>query len=236
MSILIYNCSRCQANRVTFDVIAQIFRHSEYGWKHWFETCCVCRNCSTPSLLLISLTEYEYSERFFQPNAVRDFEGSLSPLFKVERLIGLREHVSMPPPDLLPEQLRNAFMEGATCHSAACYNAAGTMFRLCIDLVTRPLLPDPNDASKEQPNSRQRRDLGLRLPWMFDHGILPNDLRELAICVKEDGNDGAHAGTLTKEEAEDLADFTFAFLNRLVSEPERVKRAAARRDERRQNR
>jgi hypothetical protein len=33
------------------------------------------------------------------------------------------------------------------------------MFRLCIDLVTRPLLPDPSDSSRPQPNHKQRRDL-----------------------------------------------------------------------------
>jgi hypothetical protein len=58
-------------------------------------------------------------------------------------------------------------------------------------------------------------------------------LRELASCVREDGNDGAHAGTLSKEDAEDLLDFTCALLERLITEPKRLELAEARRNERR---
>ena len=104
------------------------------------------------------------------------------------------------------------------------------MFRLCIDIVTREMLPE-GDA--DGPNARVRRNLGLRLPWLFDHGILPESLRELSSCVREDGNDGAHTGTLTSVDAEDLLDFTRVLLERLYTEPERLKLAKARRDERR---
>ena len=104
------------------------------------------------------------------------------------------------------------------------------MFRLCIDIVTREMLPE-EDA--EGLNARVRRNLGLRLPWLFDHDILPENLRELSTCVREDGNDGAHAGTLTPEDAADLLDFTIMLLERIYTEPERLRLAKARRDERR---
>jgi hypothetical protein len=55
---------------------------------------------------------------------------------------------------------------------------------------------------------------------------LPEALRDLSSCVKEDGNDGAHAGTLTKEDAEDLLDFTTALLERLYTEPKQLALAA----------
>ena len=61
------------------------------------------------------------------------------------------------------------------------------MFRLCLDLATRPLLPKPDEADKPQPNARQRRDLGLRLPWLFENGLLPRELQELAGCIREKG-------------------------------------------------
>jgi hypothetical protein len=88
---------------------------------------------------------------------------------------------------------------------------------------------------KEEPglNSKTRRDLGLRLPWLFDNGILPADLRALSSCVREDGNDGAHAGTLKKEDAQDLLDFTTALLERIFTEPERLRLAEERRAQRR---
>ena len=98
----------------------------------------------------------------------------------------------------------------------------------------RPLLPNPTDTSiTNQPNEKTRRDLGLRLPWMFDNKLIDPALRELAKCIREDGNDGAHAGNLSKEDAEDLLDFTATLLERLVTEPKRLERAEARRKQRR---
>jgi Domain of unknown function (DUF4145) len=70
----------------------------------------------------------------------------------------------------------------------ACYNAAGTMFRLAIDLATRPMLQPPGDASISH---KERRDLGLRLPWLFKSGGLPASLQDLSVAVREDGTDGA---------------------------------------------
>jgi hypothetical protein len=78
-----------------------------------------------------------------------------------------------------------------------------------------------------------RRDLGLRLPWLFANGILSNDLLELSTCIREDGNDGAHQGTLTKADAEDLLDFTVSLLERLFTEPNQLRIAKERREERR---
>lgn len=114
--------------------------------------------------------------------------------------------------------------------AVGCYNAAGTMFRLCVDITSRSKLPE-GDA--DGLNTRVRRDLGLRLPWLFDNRYLPEDLRDLSTCIKEDGNDGAHRGTLTKEDALDLLDFTEALLKRVYTEPERLRLAKERRDARR---
>jgi hypothetical protein len=113
----------------------------------------------------------------------------------------------------------------------SCFNGAGTMFRLCIDHATRSLLPEQD---RDGLNNRIRRSLGLRVGWLLDQGILPDTLRDLSTCVREDGNDGAHAGTLSRDDAIDLLDFTFVLLERLYSEPERIRRAEERRRERRQ--
>ena len=82
-------------------------------------------------------------------------------------------------------------------------------------------------------NSKTRRDLGLRLPWLFANGMLPDDVEDLSSCIREDGNDGAHAGTLTQEDADDLLDFTVALLERVYTEPKRLDEAKRRRQERR---
>ena len=164
-----------------------------------------------------------------------NFKGALNPYFKVERYIGLRDRAHHNPPERLPENVENAFNEGAACLSIDCYNADATMFRLSLDIATRPLLPEAADTCKPQPNTRQRRDLGLRLPWLFANGMLPVGLEDLARCIREDGNDGAHAGNIDKADAEDILDFTSALLERIYTEPKKLELANERRKARRQS-
>lgn len=96
------------------------------------------------------------------------------------------------------------------------------MFRLCIDLATRGML---SPEAGEEPTAYVRRTLGLRLQWLFDHGKLPQSLWELSRCVREDANDGVHAGTLGKKDAEDLLDFTEVLLERIYTEPKKLQLA-----------
>ena len=78
-----------------------------------------------------------------------------------------------------------------------------------------------------------RKNLGPRLDWLFEAKLLPLELDGLSDCIREDGNDAVHRGALGKEDAEDLLDFTVALLERMFTEPERLKLAEIRRQERR---
>jgi hypothetical protein len=252
MSLLITDCPRCGAKQITFDVVAQSHCGTLHNWQNWFETFCVCRACGRSTVFLIGLTDINYRDTFYQAKGIVSFPDALNPYFEIERFISIRDNVSTKPPEHLPDDIKKAFIEGAACLSIECNNAAATMFRLCVDLATRPLLPPrkgedeadesepsttadskPKDADEPQPNRKQRRDLGLRLKWLFDNGKLPSDLRGLAGCVHQDGNDGAHVGNLSKEDAEDLIDFTSILLERLFTEPEKLKLNEARRTVRR---
>lgn len=157
--------------------------------------------------------------------------GSVSGLFELDRPVTLRDNDPAAPPDMVPDNVASVFREGAASYAGACYNAAGAMFRLCLDMVTKSLLPA--DDTPPNPNSRQRKVLYDRLAWLFETGRIPQDLREIADCVRDDGNDGAHDGTLTKEDSEDLLDFTVALLERVYTEPGRLAEAARRRIARR---
>ncbi|MEM6496426.1 MAG: DUF4145 domain-containing protein [Pseudomonadota bacterium] len=233
MSIYIADCPRCSAKSVTFDVMAQAFRARRYDWQNIYEIFSVCRACNVSTVFVVALAEYQDRELMYKPDALVGFSGALNDYFQHEGFVCIRDMGASDPPKYLPPDLENAFKEGAACQAIGCHNAASTMYRLCIDLVTRPLLPDPNSAIQPQPNARQRRDLGLRLPWLFDNGHLPEDLRDLASCIREDGNDGAHRGDLVREDAEDLQDFTVAILERLITQPKKIELASKRRAERR---
>lgn len=67
-----------------------------------------------------------------------EYKSALNDGFTADRYISLRDHAQHQPPEYLEEGLCNAFKEDAACFSIACYNAAATMLRLCVDLVTRP--------------------------------------------------------------------------------------------------
>lgn len=227
MPTLVADCPRDPARNMTFDVMAQVYISKKYNWQTWHEVICVCRDCGKPTIFLIKLTDV-HEELARYPDQIMDIQGSLNQFYSVVRPITLRDQVTIQPPPFLPNGINAAFKEGAACHAIGCYNAAACMFRLCLDLVSKPMLPDPKDTTVAQPSKHERHNLGPRLTWMFDNNILPNELRDLADCVRQDGNDGAHAGNLTQEDADDLLDFTVTFLERLVTEPEKIAAAKAR--------
>lgn len=231
MAILVADCPRCGSKKMTFDVRADIPVDVRYDWQRWFEAFCICRNCHFSTTFVLS--QRQYSEKdFWGSNAPSNFKGSLNELFEIEGHITLKDFGAAPTPEHVPEAIAIAFHEGAVSVVVGNWNAAGTMFRLAIDLGTKPMLP-PDDV--DGLNKQVRRNLGLRLPWLFDHGHLPNDLRELSSCVHQDGNDGAHAGTLRRADAYDLLEFATALLERLFTEPELLRLAKERREKRRQD-
>lgn len=227
---LVANCPRCGAQRITFDVLALHSLGIQYTWQNHWEAFCRCGNCVKGSIFHLSQSDPASEIALRNAGGLFNLSGSLNRYVTVERHVSISDSATISPPEFLPQEVLAAFSEGAKCMAVGCHNAAGTMFRLCVDITSRSKLPE-GDA--DGLNARVRRDLGLRLPWLFDNRYLPEDLRDLSTCIKEDGNDGAHRGTLTKEDALDLLDFTEALLKRVYTEPERLRLAKERRDARR---
>lgn len=228
MSELVADCPRCGAGHITFDLIGQTHVRTKYDWQWIYEAFCICRHCGRTTVFVVAEEGIDEA-KLIRKSGLAAISGAVNGLVRVESFVSLKDETAVEPPEHLPEAIRAVFSEGATCLAVGCFNAAGTMFRLSVDLATKSLLP--NEA--EGLNSKVKRNLGLRLPWLFDHHLLPEALRELSSCIKEDGNDGAHEGSLKKEDAEDLLDFTTALLERLYTEPERLRLAKERRELRR---
>lgn len=228
MSELVANCPRCGAQKITFALLSDVPLRLHYNWKHRYEAFCVCRNCMRTTTFVLAQKSIE--DKKYVNNGLTQLAGTVNQYMNIEGYVGHKNLNTNQPPEHVPDAISKCFREGSACYGIECYNAAAAMFRLCVDLATRPMLP-----KEEAPglNSRVRRDLGLRLPWLFENKKLPDDLNELASCIKDDGNDGVHRGTLAKEDAEDLLDFTVALLRRLYTEPERLKIAEKRRENRR---
>lgn len=229
MAELVTNCPRCGSRHITFDVSAAKPFRVLHGWQQWYEAFGICRHCGRTAIFVLSESingNYGYVHKV----GLLKVESALNNYVDVEGHVSLKDTASVEPPEHLPKDIESVFREGATCFAVGCYNAAGTMFRLCVDLATQSMLP-----AEDVPglNAKTRRDLGLRLPWLFESRHLPESLKDLSSCIKEDGNDGAHAGTLSEEDAADLLDFSCALLERIYTEPERLRLAKERRDVRR---
>jgi hypothetical protein len=227
---LVADCPRCRSKRITFDVIADLVIGTKYDWQQLYEAFCVCRHCLRSTVFVLADKEVD-SKNIINKAGLSKVSGiAAGNLVRVENFISVKDAAPVDPPEHLPEDILVAFKEGARCLSVGCFNAAGTMFRLCVDFATKAKLPE---ADRDGLNVKVRRSLGLRLQWLFANSLLPAGLQELSSCIKEDGNDGAHAGSLSQADAEDLLDFTTALLERLYTEPKRLEIAKARREARR---
>lgn len=230
MSEIVWKCPRCKAQHITLDILEHVGVAVHHGWQNEYEAYAVCRNCHKSSILILQDKTIELRDYILRNKGPSKFIGAITKFLNIAGYISLKDEISSEPPDHLPQDIHAIFIEASRCNSIGCFNAAGTMYRLCLDLATKSLLPEQDENGL---NRRTRRDLGLRLPWLFENGRLPIALQELSSCVKDDGNDGAHAGTLTREDADDLHDFSVAILERLFTEPRRLELAKERRAQRR---
>jgi len=230
MAELVANCPRCGAKEITFDVKESTPTVIKYNWQRWFEAFAVCRRCHRSTVFRLAQRDIHFEDAIRANHGPAGF-ATVGDVFQVDSYISQQDADAIEPPEHLPPDVQQVFKEGAKCFAIGCWNASGTMFRLCLDIATAPLLP-PGDA--EGLTGKVRRDLGLRVPWLIANGLLPRELRALSDCIREDGNDGAHRGTLTREDAADILDFSVAVLERLFTEPERLKQAEERRAARRE--
>ncbi|CAB3901295.1 DUF4145 domain-containing protein [Achromobacter animicus] len=231
MAELVTDCPRCGAKKISFDVAHSHVRGMEYGWQHLLEAYAICRSCSAGSIFVLKQSDINHGELFKRNPDLAKIPNAITKFVQVLGFVSKKDFNVEPPPPHLPELVDEAFREGAACKAIGCSNAAAAMFRLAIDHATVGFLP-PAD-QEGGPNARTRRDLGLRMGWLFDNGMLPEALRELSACIREDGNDAVHRGNLTPEDAADIADFAYVLLERLYSEPQKLRLAAERRAARR---
>ncbi|UML94856.1 DUF4145 domain-containing protein [Shewanella xiamenensis] len=230
MLIHVDNCPRCKAKQTTFDVCTVEFTDESAGIKNvfYYEVPMQCRNCRRLSIV----RAYTYDEGVVRNLELRIAQANLlKDILKVSNFITLADIQVSPPPEHLPQNVHNAFIEGAKCYAAGCYNAAGAMFRLSLDLASKSQLPNEDTLTTH----RQKTYLADRLEWLFDNKHWPASLKDMVTCIRQDGNDGAHDGELGEDEAYDIMDFSFMVLEKIYTEPERIRISQERRASRNKN-
>ena len=141
MAQLVCDCPRCPARHSTLDVTACISLPSSYEWQHRYECFSICRSCSRGSIMILKLRDAGLSHPFRSSDLVVACKISLENFFDVTGFISIRDHIKHNTPEHLPKHLTEVFIEAESCFGISCYNAAATMFRLCIDQATKPMLP-----------------------------------------------------------------------------------------------
>jgi len=220
---LVADCPRCGAKKMTFDLFASV-----PGLEPMCEAFCQCRRCFRSTIFLVTNDRAINRSHQHQDlvNALKYAPGEV----QVIRPLSLADVLTELPPLHVPEDISSIFVEASRCLAIGCMNAAGTMCRLCLDLATKRRMAD---LDLESPNKWTQEKLGPRLAWLFEHKALPASMKGLADCIKEDGNDGAHEGTLGAAEAGDLHDFTRQLLVHLYSNDGQIREAESRRMARR---
>lgn len=141
MPELVANCPRCGSSHMSFDVMEAHIIREEHGWQNWYEAFCICRHCKRATIFILSESvnaDYEHVHR----TGLLKLTEAVNRYTDIKGFVSLKDSAARQPPEHLPEQIDLIFREGATCLSVGCYNAAGTMFRLCVDLASSYMLPE----------------------------------------------------------------------------------------------
>ena len=202
----------------------------EYVPRRTFEAFAICRQCKRGTTFVIRERDTHPEPRLFENRSPPDLKDALNNFFYVEKFISLKDQATAAPPEHVPANIANVFEKAQPAYASNAGMRPGPCFGCVLTLLLDRCCRRRTCAGLE---SKTRHNLGLRLPWLFANGKLPPDLRELSTAVREDGNDGAHQGTLMKTDAEDLLDFTAALLKRLFTEPKQLELAKERREARR---
>ncbi len=235
---IIADCPRCGTKNTTFDPNGSnditVYEYDPHGGQDYFyasyELFVVCRECKKAAILVI-LEKFDHEhDQVLHCSAPMEIDGSLNGCFAISDFVRLDDDKTCPPPKSIPKNIEKIFNEGAICLTKKCWNAAGTMFRQCVDLTTKEMLPEQGEKGfrKNKPGH-----LGPRITWLFDNKKLNERLKDLANCIKDDGNDGAHDGTLEEDDAEGLLDFTVMLLEEIYTTPAKIKQKEERKESRR---
>lgn len=246
---LVYNCNFCNSQKIRLDVLKTTI-NTYQSWQNlisYWQAFCQCSNCKKGMILHLESDEKKIDDDIYlNPKEKREINliidlcalsytnindhvyirGLITPPLKQQNICPL--HV--------PEDIKNIYDEATKCLSMDCFVASGSMFRLCLDLVTKNLLEkylEENQTSEQQPNKEQRNKLANRIDFLIDQDKIPKRLQELAHCIRHDGNDSAHDGNTGEEEALDCLDFTEALLTEIYTLPAQINEANKRRLERR---
>ncbi len=198
-------------------------------WGNKYELFTACKKCHYKIIFIIAEPFSHETCEYIKRSPPMEVEGLLNGIFEIEGIVRVCDNVACPAPDFIPQDIKAVFEESVKCLSMRCWNGAGAMFRTCLDIATKKMLPPKGTTGIK---SSEKNYLAARIGWLFNNGKLPKDLKELAECIKDDGNVSVHVAGLTKEDAMETLRFTVMILEYVYTAPAQRKRAKQKRDTR----
>src|SRR5262245_28556376 len=122
VSELVSNCPRCGAQEMTFDLVADHHIGERHGWQWWFEAFCICRKCRRSTIFVLSQSVDSDHEIVHKLRGLVALKKAVNNLMNNEGYINIKDMAAKTAPESLPDEIRDAFKEGATCISVECWN------------------------------------------------------------------------------------------------------------------
>ena len=217
MTFYVKNCRRCGAQKMTFDVygVSVVTDAAEFtdlaGNRRYLrriELACRCKECSRTTVFgfeayadradRLPLPVFKDNENLIRQGYVRVFAMPVGP--------------AKPTPADVPEPASRFYEQGSRALADGLYDAAGAMFRKCLEPVTRTdqLIQKVPEAEREK---FLRSWLKTRITKLKDLHAIPPALGDLVDVIKDEGDAAVHDDALyDKDSAESLQGFTEAFL------------------------
>lgn len=237
MPYIVDDCPACGAKGATFDINnfndCSVYKHfpsiiefeavsPPIEYCRCYDLFSICKKCKS-TITFVVFEPYDYErDSAINCGSPMDVKGEITNTFEMFGIVRVCDNVVCLAPDFTPKDIEKTFKEGTKCLSIKCWNAAGAMFRKCLDLTAKDKLAEKDHGKK----------LSVKVKCLLAEKILPEDLKEIANYIILDGNDGLHNRMLTKDDAVGLLEFTVMLLGRIYTEPERIKRMTKKRDER----
>jgi hypothetical protein len=214
MPSIVTECPHCGAEKIGFPIIAErrrasIVRTPNVTRSSIWDCLATCSGCEAGVLLVFGHNADVSAQHQSPANCPSD-----------PRVWGYVLNLVLPAPkpshapDHLPDPLPNLFLQAADALKRSSWDASGAMSRKTVDVCTKLLM-------KEE--AKQYRDMKPRIDALAASGALTPQLKEWAHQVRLDGNDAVHdEDPFTKDEAEELLDFTELFLTYVYALPGRL--------------
>lgn len=232
MAQLIFTCPFCGTQNSAFGVAHQCgpFRKDEgHITKYYLIVFAVCRECDSPVCFKLYQPDNNQILRAEYFNMISNsLDRSGTPLSKREYILD----VVVPPsgeidvPEFLPKNVEDSFRKAKELGRQDKYlEEAATNYRKTLERAIKATYPQVYEAKVGGKIS-----LYNAIERLVKDGKIPDSMGKLAQGIRLIGNAATHSSgedddsAITREEVDDIASFTEAFLTYLISLPEKLHR------------